>query len=508
MSPEQLAIKKYNSRRPYRAKHLPCHAPFSSINFTQNGDMLACCYNHTEILGTYPRQSIKEAWEGKVAQTLRAYMKQNELPAGCDGCKEQILSGNYSGSRAIYYDKYASLLTMLPIAIRPPKVFEFEISNICNLECIMCNGYFSSAIRANREKLPKINTPYDDAFVEDVKNYIPHLTDAKFLGGEPFLISQYFEIWDAIITINPKVQVHITTNGTVLNKRAKACLEKMRAGIIVSIDSLNKENYEQIRVNGDFDVLMENIRWLIEYRNRKGLYLSFAVCPMISNRKYLADIVRFCNENEIYIHFNTVWKPDEECLLNTSSQNLAQLIFEISEIQFGKTAIQKVNKERTGDFLAHLRSWHKEQEKHAGETVRLIDLMKDDNASAALSINSKKFLQEIIDYYDFCHQQERPYIQPNNRLAEKLMKMADEMGHLEFREAWMETMLYAAKRFFDEPTYMIIKSNLENISSLSETFEIEAVNRRILENFDFMATLKTLRDSTSAELKTKLHPIQ
>jgi MoaA/NifB/PqqE/SkfB family radical SAM enzyme len=75
-----------------------------------------------------------------------------------------------------------------------PKVMEFELSNECNLECVMCNGSFSSSIRKNREKLPPIISPYNDDFVNELDAFIPHLTDAKFLGGEPFMIEIYLKI--------------------------------------------------------------------------------------------------------------------------------------------------------------------------------------------------------------------------------------------------------------------------------------------------------------------------
>jgi MoaA/NifB/PqqE/SkfB family radical SAM enzyme len=82
--------------------------------------------------------------------------------------------------------------------INYPRVMEFELSNECNLECVMCNGYFSSSIRKNREKLPASVSPYNDQFVDELDQFIPHLTDAKFLGGEPFMIDIYLKIWERI----------------------------------------------------------------------------------------------------------------------------------------------------------------------------------------------------------------------------------------------------------------------------------------------------------------------
>src|SRR6185295_19977224 len=106
----------------------------------------------------------------------------------------QFESANFAGLRARSFDdlsedRYA-LADGVPFAY--PKLMEFEISNVCNLECTMCTGFFSSSIRHNREHLPPIKTPYDDAFVRQLEPFVPHLKAARFLGGEPFLIRTYY----------------------------------------------------------------------------------------------------------------------------------------------------------------------------------------------------------------------------------------------------------------------------------------------------------------------------
>jgi MoaA/NifB/PqqE/SkfB family radical SAM enzyme len=75
-------------------------------------------------------------------------------------------------------------------------MMELEIENTCNLECVMCIGELSSAIRKNRDKLPPIKSPYNEAFVEQLEEFIPHLKELRFNGGEPFLINSVFRIFE------------------------------------------------------------------------------------------------------------------------------------------------------------------------------------------------------------------------------------------------------------------------------------------------------------------------
>lgn len=364
-------IKAYNQVRIKKARGILCHAPFVSLNFEQNGNVSACCYNRSFSLGKIPNQSIQEIWNGEKANQLRSFIKQNDLSGGCSACQEVIQFGNYQGTKAIYYDEYATqknIWQKVKNLINQsehdfiPKVFEFELSNSCNLECIMCNGYFSSAIRKNREHLPAIKNHYGDEFVEQLTPFIPHLTDVKFLGGEPFLIDIYYKIWDKIIAINPKIRVHITTNATIVNKKTRSYLEKLNAGIIISIDSLNKENYEKIRLNADYDMVIQNIQYFINYTKEKNTFLSFAICPIVSNKFDIPEIMHFCNQNNIHIHFNTVWTPENESLRFLSSQDLKDIIEHYKKVKYpvsNKLQIENFNK--LNDFISQLESWYSEK---------------------------------------------------------------------------------------------------------------------------------------------------
>jgi MoaA/NifB/PqqE/SkfB family radical SAM enzyme len=192
----------------------------------------------------------------------------------------------------------------IPMEFSQPAMLEFELSNTCNLECIMCGGEWSSAIRKNREKLPAIVSPYDQAFTEQLIQWIPGLKRANFLGGEPFLIHEYFLIWEKMASLNPDIEIAITSNGTVLNERAKKVIRQLnRVKITLSIDSLNPTTWESIRKNGKFEVLKENLQWLSDHRK----IVSFSVCPMIQNRFEIPEIISFCRDHQLDVFFNVVY---------------------------------------------------------------------------------------------------------------------------------------------------------------------------------------------------------
>jgi hypothetical protein len=232
----------------------------------------------------------------------------------------------------------------------------------------MCNGYFSSSIRRNREQLPEQTNPYGPDFVEQVAEFLPYLTDIKFLGGEPFLIDIYYDIWERILQINPNIKVHITTNGTVLNNRGKGILEQLNVGIVLSIDSLDEATYESIRVNAKFARLQENLTFFKELVRKKGTYLTFAVCPIIQNWKTLPQMLRIANDEGVNLHFNTVWAPEHTSLQFLSQEELTVAIDYLeAEAPHESTSTTATNNLGVyNELIGTLKYWRAEKEQHPG----------------------------------------------------------------------------------------------------------------------------------------------
>lgn len=217
-------------------------------------------------------------------------------------CRLLINSGNFASVLARYYDEYADC----PISPDSPRQFTFELGTTCNLMCVMCKGFWSSQIRSHREHLPPLKPPYNSAFIEQISAYFPELKDIKFLGGEPFLIEIYYQIWQKIAETNPNIFVHITTSGTILNDRVKKTLNRLSAGIVVSLDALDPKIYKDIRIGADFAQVIAHIDYFRSYTQANQTYLGIAVCPLKSNWRQLPLLVDFCNSRGLSIHFNSV----------------------------------------------------------------------------------------------------------------------------------------------------------------------------------------------------------
>jgi len=320
-------ITAYNAAREKPASTHICHAPFSNMYFNVHGDCAPCWLTFIDP-DKYPEKSIRDIWFGEKYQSLRNHLLANDLTYRCGVCLKNLQSGNYTSVLARAYD-------INPVADYPT-MMELELSNTCNLECVMCIGELSSSIRKNRERLPAQKNAYDDTFVEQLEEFIPHLRELRFNGGEPFLINAVFKIFEKVEKLNPKLKIVIATNGTVLNYKVKEWLYKLNIHINFSLDSLTPEIYEAIRVNAHFDRVMENFLFYRQYTKENNRTLCLMVNPMRNNWHEMPKFVQFVNKHNCNIWFNTIHRPVEWSIWALSQSKISEIYSQLSSVSFSK----------------------------------------------------------------------------------------------------------------------------------------------------------------------------
>lgn len=293
----------------------PCNAPFNNMYFTTDGSVSPCWKLPGFCDKWSPERSIMDVWKGDKFQNYRDALQQNIFMNRCKECEHEIDTGTWPLAKA--YENY-------PVN-EYPSLMELELSNQCNLECIMCSGRLSSGIRKNRDKLPPLPQIYNDDFREQLKEFIPHLTELRFNGGEPFAQKIVLDICDDVSKIHPELKINIATNGTVYNKRVKTILENNNIHLNISIDSLNKERYEFIRINGDFDVLMKNFEIFRDYCHTNNRNLSVMVNPMRNNWFEMIDFLEFCTKHGCSLWYNTILYPKHLALWNLPVEELKNI---------------------------------------------------------------------------------------------------------------------------------------------------------------------------------------
>ncbi|MCD1294841.1 GTP 3',8-cyclase MoaA [Methanocella sp. CWC-04] len=151
-----------------------------------------------------------------------------------------------------------------------------SITNRCNLKCLYCHneGEQDSGNEITVEEIARLARITSKYGVDKI----------KFSGGEP-LVRKDFE--DILRALPPMRDVSVTTNGTLLAKRAKGLKESGLNRVNVSLDTLSKDRFGFITRcdNSHFDRVLDGISAAID----AGL------TPVKINMVYLKDI----NENEM-----------------------------------------------------------------------------------------------------------------------------------------------------------------------------------------------------------------
>jgi len=385
---EQGPIAAYQKVRDPRDRHLLCKAPFNSMYFNVYGQCAPCWLTLTDS-DTYPEKSVREIWFGDKFNQLRKAIHEKNLDLKCQTCKKNIQQGNHISVLSRLYD--------YPYALAEyPAVMEFELSNRCNLECVMCKGDLSSTIRKNRDQLKPLPMRYDQTFVDQLEEFIPHLKEAKFLGGEPFLIEIYYSIWKKIAKLNPSLKITITTNGSVYNKRVESILSRLDCHLILSLDSIKKDTYENIRINGNLERVLYHFEHFRKYTSKRNNYLGISVNPLRKNWQELADFVNFCNDKDASIWFNTVIYPHDEALWTLPADDLQHIYNFLS----GKTILPgngqnkslcEANKNKFKNLVeVQIKQWLAEAREREKLKQKLVNAGKTDSG--------KLLLREIQDY--------------------------------------------------------------------------------------------------------------
>ena len=304
---------------------IPCKAPFNNMYFNVRGRVSPCwklpgyCDNWSQD------RSIKDIWFGDKFQMYRDALEKNIFLNRCKECEKNINEGVWP---------LAKSYEIFPMN-QYPSMMELELSNQCNLECIMCNGDLSSGIRKNRENLPPLPMIYDDLFREQLHEFIPHLVELRFNGGEPFAQKSVLDICDDVARINPSLKINVATNGTVINKRVRHIMENNNLHLNISIDSLIPERYEEIRINGKFNKLIKNTEIFAEYCTKNNRELAIMVNPMRNNWDEMDNYVKFTEKLNANLWFNTILYPKHLAIWNLPSDELNKIYYRM-KVQLNK----------------------------------------------------------------------------------------------------------------------------------------------------------------------------
>jgi MoaA/NifB/PqqE/SkfB family radical SAM enzyme len=165
-----------------------------------------------------------------------------------------------------------------------PRNLMAVLSNKCNLKCIMCTGI------KNNWELPKER-------LDEIIELFPYLEKILWQGGEVLLLPYFKDILRSSMKY-PNIRQSFISNFQLADSDIIELIVKNNIELMVSIDGVTKDVYENIRQGSDFNRLCENLSLLNETRKKikNSMALNMNVVVMRENYKQLPLFADFAKK--------------------------------------------------------------------------------------------------------------------------------------------------------------------------------------------------------------------
>lgn len=170
-----------------------------------------------------------------------------------------------------------------------PREFLLDVSSHCNHACMFCS---------NTRMASKAVMETDMVFRLLAEGYENGAREVGlYATGEPFVAKRLPEFVAEAKRLGYEY-IYITTNGAgAIPKRAKAVIDAGLDSIKFSIHASNRESYKKVHGKDDFDKVIENLKWVSDYRKSSGktyrIYVTMVQTRETENEvEKLHDIVR------------------------------------------------------------------------------------------------------------------------------------------------------------------------------------------------------------------------
>lgn len=140
--------------------------------------------------------------------------------------------------------------------LNTPTFMQIEITNKCNINCIMCKR--ASMFGSGR------HLSFDN--FKSIVDKVPTALQIHFQGyGEPLLNPEMVRMVDYAHKKN--LWTSTSTNGLLLDKKGIPLLNAGLDEIGISVDGTNKKTYEKIRIGASFEELERNVTNFLDARD-------------------------------------------------------------------------------------------------------------------------------------------------------------------------------------------------------------------------------------------------
>lgn len=182
-----------------------------------------------------------------------------------------------------------------------PKNFhlQWHITEKCNLSCLHC--YREEKFLKNELSFFEIKKIFNH-FLKLIKEWQLKRDDVRvsFVGGEPFLRKDFFEILELAKQNHSKLRFGILTNGTLIDKNVIKKLKEIEPDYIqISLEG-GEKIHDQIRGKGTFKKAIEATK-LLKKANIAPFNINFSMTLTKLNLKEIPKVIKIAKIQNVFL---------------------------------------------------------------------------------------------------------------------------------------------------------------------------------------------------------------
>jgi wyosine [tRNA(Phe)-imidazoG37] synthetase (radical SAM superfamily) len=265
-------------------KNYICAVPFTSIEVQDYSRFLCCASWLKKYLPD--NSSPKDAWNSKEANDIResildgSYKYCDELH--CPFLRQLKFVGKVGRVPPLYHreeipSELQKKITQYKEGTLTPSIIQFSFDRTCNYNCPSCRV---EIFTANKKKIAEVQ-----ATIEEIQEQYGDTVEYLYItgSGDPFIsvgFRNFLRNFDS--SKFPKVErIHLHTNASMWTPKmweSMPNIHRLVRSCEISIDAATKDTYEnKVRLGGNWDKLMENLRFISSLPNLTQVKLSFVV---------------------------------------------------------------------------------------------------------------------------------------------------------------------------------------------------------------------------------------
>lgn len=190
---------------------------------------------------------------------------------------------------------FLSRLLKRPILWGKPFSLSIEPTTACNLSCPEC----PSGLKKFTRETGKLDVDFHKKILKGIGNQVFYIN--YYFQGEPFLHPQFLNLIEEAKRY--KIYTSTSTNAHFIDeKKAEEIVNSGLDRLIISLDGLTQETYENYRVHGNLEKVIEATKFLVEAKEKrmsKTPHLIFQFLVVKQNEHEVEDVFKLANTLKI-----------------------------------------------------------------------------------------------------------------------------------------------------------------------------------------------------------------